>query len=154
MYQISPSQQNLNNFQLAKLEARLEQCREISTPPIKYPETTVGRSNPRWNPVTGQNQITILRNATLFDGETILNGKFDVTFKKGIIESVGKAGSALIAADAKVIELDGGFVTPGLVDMHSHHLAFTWPLLTATSDTNEVHDRTEPITSQVRIIGM
>lgn len=154
VYQISPSQQSLNSFQLAKLESRLEQCREIQTPPKNYPVTTAGsRFNPRWNSVTGQKETVILRNATLFDGESTLKGKVDVVFKEGIIESVSRAGSALITADAKVMDLEGGFVTPGLVDMHSHHLAFTWPLLGATDDTNEVHDRTEPITSQVRIIG-
>lgn len=153
VYQISPSQQNLNSFQLQRLDARLEQCRDFNTPPKKYPVTTAGsRSNPRWNSVTGQNETIVLRNATLFDGETFLEGRFDITFKKGIIESLSASGSASIV-DAKIIDLAGGFVTPGLVDMHSHHMAFTWPLLSSTDDTNEVHDRTEPITSQVRILG-
>ncbi|KUJ07432.1 composite domain of metallo-dependent hydrolase [Mollisia scopiformis] len=153
VYKISPSQQSLNSFHLVKLDARLEQCREILTPPIKYGVTSAGsRTNPRWNPSTGQKETTVLQNATLFDGEQILTGKFDITFKKGLIESVVTAGSASIASDAKVMDLEGGFVTPGLVDMHSHHLAFAWPLLSSTDDTNEVHDRTEPITSQVRII--
>ncbi|KAF8851484.1 hypothetical protein BDZ45DRAFT_808264 [Acephala macrosclerotiorum] len=152
VYYISSSQEHLNTFQIAKLDGRLEQCRELKTPPIQYPVTTAGsRTNPRWNPVTGQNETIVLRNATLFDGETILSGRFDVVFKKGIIESVGLVGSASIV-DARVMDLEGGFLTPGLVDMHSHHLAFTWPLLSSTDDTNEVHDRTEPITSQVRIL--
>ncbi len=154
VYRISPSQENLNSFQLAKLDARLKKCLDDSTPPLKYPVTTAGsRTNPRWNSITGQNETIVLRNATLFDGETILEGRFDVVFKKGIVESISAAGSALIA-DARIMELEGGFLTPGLVDLHSHHLAFAWPLLSSTDDTNEVHDRTEPITSQVRIIGV
>lgn len=153
VYQISPSRQVLNNFQLEKLDARLEQCKIIKTPPKKYPVTTAGsRINPRWNAITGQNGTIILRNATLFDGETVLNGIFDITFRKGVIESVSATGSMSIL-DAMIIDLAGGFVTPGLVDMHSHHMAFAWPLLSATDDTNEVHDRTEPITSQLRILG-
>jgi hypothetical protein len=154
VYQISPSQQGLNSFQLQTLDARLEQCREISTPPKKYPVTTAGsRTNPRWNTITGQNETIVLRNATLFDGETFLNGGFDITFKKGIIESVSATGSASIVG-AKIVDLNGNFVTPGLVDMHSHHMAIAWPMLSSTEDGNEVHDRTEPITSQVRILGM
>lgn len=154
VYQISPSQQSFDTFQFAKLDARLEQCREINTPPVQYDVTTAGsRTNPRYNSVTGQKDTVILRNATLFDGESILKGRFDIQFAKGIIQSVSPTGSTSASADAKVMDLDGAFVTPGLVDMHSHHLAFTWPLVSATDDTNEMHDRTNPITSQVRIIG-
>jgi cytosine/adenosine deaminase-related metal-dependent hydrolase len=50
------------------------------------------------------------------------------------------------------LDLEGRFVTPGLVDLHSHHLAFAWPLLKATDDTNEVNPETGPLTPQVRII--
>lgn len=124
--------------------------------------TANSRRNERWNPVTGQNRTVVLRNASLFDGESILKGRFDITFSKGVVEDVSIAGRGLMSkgekegplAGEEVVDVMGAWITPGLVDMHSHHLAVTWPLLGATDDTNERHDRTEPITSQVRIIGM
>ena len=42
------------------------------------------------------------------------------------------------------IDLNGRFVTPGLVDLHSHVGTDSWPGLDATSDTNEIS--TTPIT--------
>lgn len=154
VYQLSPSDIKLSKFYLDKLDARLHECRKHQQLPVQYPVTTVGsRENPRWNPSSGQEEAIVLRNVTLFDGETFLGHPVDIVLKKGIVESVSAAGSPSISEkDAKVFNLDGGFVTPGLVDMHSHHLAFAWPLLAATDDTNEVNPELGPITSQVRII--
>jgi hypothetical protein len=154
VYQISPSEAKLSQFHLDRLDAGLEKCAEINTPPIRYPVTSAGsRTNPRWNSVTGQNDTIVLKNVTLFDGEKIVGDKVDVVFKKGIINSVEPAGkSSPFDKDAKVLNLEGRFVTPGLVDLHSHHLAFAWPLLRATDDTNEVNPETGPLTPQVRII--
>jgi cytosine/adenosine deaminase-related metal-dependent hydrolase len=111
------------------------------------------RENPRWNPVNGQDETVILRNATLFDGEIFLDHAVDIVLKKGVIDCVSLAGTSSSAEqNAKVFDLEGKYVTPGLVDMHSHHLAFAWPLLSATDDTNEVNPELGPITSQVKII--
>ena len=154
VYQLSPSEIKLSQFHLDRLEAGLQKCAEINTPPVRYPVTTAGsRINPRWNSFTGQNETVVLKNVKLFDGEKILKNKVDIVFKKGIIESVDTAGkSGAFDGDAKVFDLEGRFVTPGLVDLHSHHLAFAWPLLSATDDTNEVNPEMGPVTPQVRII--
>ncbi|KAN0106170.1 carbohydrate esterase family 9 protein-like protein [Hyaloscypha variabilis] len=154
VYQISPSEIKLSRFHLDRLEVGLQKCAEINTPPVRYPVTNAGsRTNPRWNAFTGQNETVVLKNVKLFDGETILNKKVDIVFKKGIIESVDTAGKSIsVDEHAKVFDLEGKFVTPGLVDLHSHHLAFAWPLLSATDDTNEVNSEMGPVTPQVRII--
>lgn len=126
VYQASPSDVKLNQFQLNRLDAKLLECAASRQQPIQYPVTKAGsRSNPRWNPVSGQKETIILRNATLFDGETILSEAVDIVLKKGIVESVTLAGkeSLIFDKDTKVLDLEGGYVTPGLVDMHSHHLA-------------------------------
>jgi hypothetical protein len=129
VYQISPSEIKLSRFHLDRLEVGLQKCAEINTPPVRYPVTNAGsRTNPRWNSFTGQNETVVLKNVKLFDGETILNKKVDIVFKKGIIESVDTAGKSIsVDEHAKVFDLEGKFVTPGLVDLHSHHLAFAWP---------------------------
>lgn len=153
VYQTSESELRLAQFHLKALDAGLAKCREQSTPPVQYPATQAGsRTNLRWNPSTGTNKTVVLRNATLFDGKTTLKSAVDIVFKKGIIESVSAAGKSAYIQDAEVYDLDGKFVTPGLVDMHSHHLAMTWPLLRATDDSNEVNPASGPLTPFARII--
>jgi cytosine/adenosine deaminase-related metal-dependent hydrolase len=144
----------LSQFHLDRLDAGLQKCAEINTPPIRYPLTSAGsRINPRWNSFTGQNDTVVFKNVKLFDGETILSKKVDIVFKKGIIESVETAGKSVsFDGDVKVLDLREKFVTPGLVDLHSHHLAFAWPLLSATDDSNEVNPEMGPMTPQVRIV--
>jgi hypothetical protein len=154
VYKISQSDIELSKFQLDHLDAKLRQCTKHRKPPVRYPVTKAGsRENPRWNPVNGQDETVILRNATLFDGEIFLDHAVDIVLKKGVIDCVSLAGTSSSAEqNAKVFDLEGKYVTPGLVDMHSHHLAFAWPLLSATDDTNEVNPELGPITSQVKII--
>lgn len=85
--------------------------------PIRYPVTAAGsQTNARWIPSTGQNETVILRNVTLFDGEKIPTKSVNIVLKKGIIESVSEDSPVL--PGAKIFDLDGKFVTPGLVDMH------------------------------------
>ncbi|KAK6580721.1 hypothetical protein PZA11_006957 [Diplocarpon coronariae] len=153
IHPLSPNEIKLSNFNLDALEAGLQKCRADAAPPIQYPVTTASsRSNARWNPSTGQNETIILRNATLFDGEKILGSSVDIVFKKGIIVSVTDAGQSPIIEGAKVFDLHGKFVTPGLVDMHSHHLAMPWPNLSSTDDTNELRTAFGPLTPFVRIV--
>ena len=83
------------------------------------------RKNPRWNGVSGQDGTVVLRNATLFDGEGFV-GAVDVVFSKGVVGSVSKAGVVGWGKDVEVVDLGGKIVTPGLVDLHSHHLVQAW----------------------------
>jgi hypothetical protein len=151
VYRISPSEAKVSKFHLDLLDLRLQKCAEATTPPIQYPATQAGRTNPRWQPITGQNETILLRNVTLFDGEKILGEPVDIVFQKGIIEAVlPTRKSSSFGSDTKVFDLEGKYVTPGLVDLHSHHLALSWPLISATDDTNEVS--IGPLTPQVRVI--
>lgn len=145
----------LSESQLDKFQAGLQNCVEYNTAPITYPPTHSGsRSNPRWNPKTGQNQTILLRNATLFDGEKILESPVDIVFEYGVITGITKSVLPTLetSSEYEILDLGGKYVTPGLVDLHSHHLAFAWPLMSSTSDTNEVNDETGPLTPQVRIV--
>ncbi|KAG4443289.1 hypothetical protein IFR05_001233 [Cadophora sp. M221] len=153
VYQLSPSEIKLTQFQLDALDEGLRKCQADRTPPIEYPVTTASsRTNARWNPSSGQNETVILRNATLFDGEKIFENTVDIVFKKGIIESVSDAGQSIVIPGAKVFDLEGKYVTPGLVDMHSHHLSDSWPMLASTDDTNEMNPAFGPLTPFVRIV--
>ncbi|KAE8342685.1 hypothetical protein BDV24DRAFT_150282 [Aspergillus arachidicola] len=110
------------------------------------------RVNHRWNPVSGQKGDIVIQNATLFDGESTRNGTFDIHFSSGLIRSVSPTHlDRPIPEGAHIINIHGRFITPGLVDMHSHHLLLPFPQLPATNDVNE-RPLLGPITSFVRAI--
>lgn len=108
------------------------------------------QQNSRWNPITGQQIPIVIKGASFFDGDSTRNGTFDIIFESGVIQSVSPASTQnSIPKGAHVI--DGGFVTPGLVDMHSHHLLLPFPHLPSTSDVNE-RPLLGPITPFVRAL--
>ncbi|GAQ45731.1 hypothetical protein AtubIFM55763_004841 [Aspergillus tubingensis] len=109
------------------------------------------QNNPRWNPISGQATPVVLQNATLFDGESTLPDAVDIVFEAGVITSIVSTGSGdAPPANANIIDVHGKHVTPGLVDMHSHHLVMPFPQVVATSDVNE--KSLGPITHFVRAI--
>ncbi|HUU15252.1 MAG TPA: amidohydrolase [Terriglobia bacterium] len=86
-----------------------------------------------------------IRGATIL---TMTNGTIEngtVILRDGKIENVGK--DIAVPADAEVIDARGKFVTPGLVDPHSHIGVYSVPEVTAHDDGNEM---TDPVTAQVR----
>ncbi|KAH7035108.1 amidohydrolase [Microdochium trichocladiopsis] len=97
------------------------------------------RLNPRWNPVSGQDTTVVLRNATLFDGDSTLPGTVDICFEQGIVTSItaSQLNSSPCPPKTHVIDLGGRFVTPGLVDIHSHHLELPFSSVAAARDVNE-----------------
>jgi hypothetical protein len=101
------------------------------------PDPASRKVNPRWNSVRGQNETAALRNATLFDGESFLPMPVDILFSKGLVVSVSPASAAESILEAgEEYNVMGRFVTPGIVDMHSHHMSSIWPASDATDDTN------------------
>ena len=87
---------------------------------------------------------TLLRGATVLDG---LGGEFanaDVLIVDGRISAVGQGLTA--PAGAQVIDAGGRFITPGIIDAHSHLGVYPSPSIQATSDGNEV---TQPNTAEV-----
>jgi imidazolonepropionase-like amidohydrolase len=77
--------------------------------------------------------ITILKPARVFDGEAMHEG-WAVRVKGERIDGVGSAAS-VAAAGAKVIDLPGTTLTPGLVEGHSHILLHSYA---ETSWTDQV----------------
>ena len=87
---------------------------------------------------------TVIRNVTIFTaaGPRIANGA--VLLRDGKIAAVGSSVEA--PADAIVIDGTGKFVTPGLIDTHSHMGVYAAPGVQANSDGNEA---TSPVTANV-----
>lgn len=121
---------------IVEFEASVGRCAARShVPHIESPEARV--RNPRWTQVRGQKETIALRNVSLFDGESFSPAPVDIIFSKGLVLSVSEASTAPSILESGVeYNLNGRFVTPGLVDMHSHHLAMAWPGSEALDDTN------------------
>ena len=100
----------------------------------QYPSTYQRHPNP---PV-------LIRNATIMTaaGEEIHGGS--ILFRDGRIVSVGKTVEA--PSDVTVVDGTGKWVTPGVIDTHSHLGVYAAPGTFAESDGNEA---TRPVTAEV-----
>ena len=89
-------------------------------------------------------RTTLIRNATIMTaaGPTITRGS--VLLRDGKIAAVGTNIAA--PADALVIDATGKYVTPGIIDVHSHIGVYPAPEVDANSDGNEL---TNPVTANV-----
>jgi imidazolonepropionase-like amidohydrolase len=87
---------------------------------------------------------TLITGATVLvgDGTRIDNG--EVLIREGRIEAVGQGLTA--PGDARVIDARGRWVTPGLIDVHSHLGAASSPYVNGNNDGNEM---THPNTAHV-----
>jgi len=89
------------------------------------------------------NAATALKGATIYDGK---GGKIEngvVLFSGGKIVAVGGPGTP-IPADIAVLDGTGKFVTPGIIDIHSHLGNYPSPGVEAHSDGNEATSPTTP----------
>ena len=86
---------------------------------------------------------TVIRNVTIYDGKggRIENGA--VRFEKGKVTAIG---ASVDEAGATVIDGAGKWVTPGIIDIHSHLGDYPAPGVPAHSDGNEV---TSPVRPEV-----
>ena len=94
-----------------------------------------------YKPLKSEN--IVIRNATVFDGNGNKFQNFDVHFSEGEIQAVGLR---LVAEGAKEIDGTGKYVTPGIIDNHSHMGVYPAPSVRTSSDGNEA---TNPVTSEV-----
>ena len=62
-------------------------------------------------------ESTLIRNARIFDGSSVIEAT-DLLIENGLISSVGRALEA--PEDAIVVDADGAFLMPGLIDSHTH----------------------------------
>lgn len=86
----------------------------------------------------------LLKGATVFDGLGQKLTNTDVYLVDGKINAIGKDLS--IADGVQIIDATDRWVTPGIIDIHSHLGVYASPGVTAHSDGNEV---TSPVTSEV-----
>jgi imidazolonepropionase-like amidohydrolase len=85
---------------------------------------------------------TVITNVTIYDGE---GGRIEggsVLFADGKISALGK--TVAVPAGATVIDGTGKWVTPGVIDVHSHLGVYPSPSVKALSDGNEMTSPTTP----------
>src|SRR3989441_6306223 len=92
------------------------------------------------------NPPVLIRNATIMTaaGQEIQGGS--ILLREGKIVSVGTGAQVQAPADAVVVDGTGKWVTPGVIDVHSHLGVYAAPGTFAESDGNEA---TQPVTAEV-----
>ena len=88
---------------------------------------------------------TLIRNATVYDGE---GGRIDhgsVLFADGKVVSVsGSLADLSVPPNTNIIDGTGKWVTPGIIDVHSHLGDYASPGVDANSDGNEATSPSRP----------
>ena len=107
----------------------------------KFDNDTHGTYVSTYVPLPGKN--TVIRNATVFDGNGNKFLNYDVFFSQGKISEMGRD---LPIVGAEEIDGNGLFVTPGIIDIHSHMGVYPAPGVRTSSDGNEA---TSPNTAEV-----
>jgi imidazolonepropionase-like amidohydrolase len=118
-------------------------CAELDSKPAPAPAIRINEDPYPSTYVRYPGVPTVIRHATVFtgDGQQINNGT--VVFADGLIQAVG---GPELASPAGATEIDGTgkFVSPGIIDIHSHLGDYPSPGVEANSDGNELTDPVHP----------
>jgi len=125
--------------------ALLSGCAELGgshklTPPVRINEDPYPSTYVRYPGVP-----TVVRHATVFDGDGRRWNDGTVIFSDGVIKAVGGPD---LPSPAGAVEIDGTgkWVTPGVIDVHSHLGDYPSPGVEGNSDGNEA---TSPVRPEV-----
>ena len=131
---------SIQQVPLAQQSKDSGQAKPEASPSPSTPPGPGGISTPNADPFPSTYQpfprhTTLIRNATIMTaaGPSIKNGS--VLLRDGKIVAVGSSVNA--PADALVIDGTGKYVTPGIIDVHSHIGDYPAPGVDANSDGNE-----------------
>jgi len=109
------------------------------------PSSTVQNSNNYFAStyVPMESQPTLFQSANIYDG---LGGElldYDLVIADGKIIEIGQS---LNQSGVKVIDASDKWITPGIIDIHSHMGVYSAPSVSTSSDGNEA---TAPVTAEV-----
>ncbi|OCH94314.1 hypothetical protein OBBRIDRAFT_823596 [Obba rivulosa] len=128
----------------------LSQCAALRAKPEPPEDFLARESSDRFQNGT---KPTLIRNAAIWTGarngtETVFG---DVLLDKGIVKGIGYIPVHLYATveELQIVDAKGGWVTPGLVDIHSHVGVLSVPF---TESTFEINSRHGPIVPWLRSI--
>ncbi len=130
----------------------LSACTTAPKPQTAARPAAAKPATPRWNadpyPSTYKpypSTPTVIRGATIYDGEGGRIERGVVFLSDGKVTRIGGPDTP-VPADATVIDGTGKWVTPGIIDIHSHLGDYPSPAVEAHSDGNEA---TGPVRSEV-----
>tara|TARA_B110000503_G_scaffold141878_1_gene236833 strand:+ start:30776 stop:32182 length:1407 start_codon:yes stop_codon:yes gene_type:complete len=111
--------------------------------------TTTGPLLPNKNPFPSTYQIPsaavlVIQNANLLTGANEQLDSTDLIVENGKITAIG--ADLAVPENAQVVDASGKWLTPGLIDVHSHMGVYPAPETSNHSDGNEM---TSPVTAQV-----
>ncbi|MEO8547204.1 MAG: amidohydrolase [Sphingomicrobium sp.] len=86
--------------------------------------------------------VTLIRGATVFDGDGGKLDRGDVLIADGVVKAVEP--NLMVPDGALVIDGTGKFVTPGVIDIHSHLGDYPSPSVDSLSDGNEATSPARP----------
>src|SRR5918993_349141 len=116
--------------------ALLSACAQLTPPPKKAAPVRINQDPYPSTYHRYPGALTVIRGATLFDGE---GGRIDggtVVLADGVIQAVGGPDTP-VPAGAYEVDGTGKFVTPGIIDVHSHLGDYPSPGTQSHSDGNE-----------------
>ncbi|KAJ3553781.1 hypothetical protein NP233_g12570 [Leucocoprinus birnbaumii] len=136
-------------------QALVDQCKNLRAPagppPDFNPATRLDNGGKSDRFVEGTKPV-VIRNAKIWTGRVGGNEvtRGDVLLDRGLVVDVGKIHEDFLTLeDVEVIDAKGRWVTPGLVDLHSHIGVDSSPHLNGAADTNS---RKAPILPWLRSI--
>ncbi len=91
----------------------------------------------------------MIQNATVLLGTGSRHARGHVVMVNGKLAAVGEGSAPSLPEGAEVIDAAGKFVTPGLIDTHSHLGVYPWPDAAAHHDGNEM---TDPLTPFAQVV--
>lgn len=93
-------------------------------------------------------QDVLITHATVLDGAGHRFDDADVLSRDGRIVVIGQH---IDGGNARVIDAKGRWVTPGLIDPHSHNGTYSMPLTSIDSDSSDVSELSSPIAADTWI---
>ncbi len=125
-----------------RTQAPAETPRPPASPPAPaQPQAAAGSAPVTANPYPSTykalpSQTTVIRNATILTAAGPAIERGSILLQAGKIVAVGQSVTA--PADALVIDASGKWITPGIIDTHSHLGVYSAPGIASLSDGNEM----------------
>ncbi|MDA5193983.1 amidohydrolase [Govanella unica] len=139
---------NLAQYWAIPLAFIISGCAATATEPVK-PSVTAGVADTfpsTYRPLPSHE--TVIVNAIILDGQgqRIENGKLHL--RDGKLVAIGR--DIAVPETAQVIDAKGRWITPGIIDIHTHLGTATTPYTPVELKTWDVNETTDPNTAHVR----